>query len=68
MSLESVMSGENYLMENALHAFMVNAVIANKKVQKVRRNMECRRKLEQRMEERKLCREISEFEFQVSAQ
>lgn len=63
MSLENVTSGENYLIKNALKAFLASAITANKKAQKVRRNMECRRKLEQRREEKKLCEDISEFEF-----
>lgn len=70
MSFESLVpshlvTGNEYL--NAQNAFMADAVAAGKKIQKVRKNMECRRKLELRMEERKLRREICEFEFEMRA-
>lgn len=66
MSQDQMMSEKSFLMENAISSFMADAVIATKKVQTARKNMECRRKLEQRMEERKLRQEISEFEFQLT--
>ena len=47
---QSTLSKEEYLKKS--------------KKQKIRRNMECRRKLEEKWEERKLRRETSEYEFE----
>jgi hypothetical protein len=39
-------------------------VISKGKKQQIRRNMECRRKLEEKWEEKKLQRETCEYEFE----
>jgi hypothetical protein len=57
------MLGKLDLLDKAMAAFIAGVVISKTKSQKIRRNMECRRKLEMKMEERRLQREISEYEF-----
>lgn len=54
---------ESEFIEQAMAAFLLHAVNAKSKNSKVRVNMECRRKLEIKWEERRLAREISEFDF-----
>ena len=56
---------ETNLFENALSTFINDASKAQRKIQKIKQNMECRRKLEQRLEERRLQRETCEFEFEL---
>lgn len=53
------------MMENLHNAFTMETIVAHKKAQKVKKNMECRRKLELRMEEQRLKRETCEFEFEL---
>jgi len=52
------------LIENAMASFIANVVISKGKKQQIRRNMECRRKLEEKWEEKKLQRETCEYEFE----
>ena len=54
---------ESDVIEQAMAAFLLHAVNAKSKSSKIRANMECRRKLEIKWEERRLAREISEFDF-----
>jgi hypothetical protein len=51
------------VIEHAMAAFLLHAVNAKSKNTKIRANMECRRKLEIKWEERRLAREILEFDF-----
>lgn len=51
------------VMDHAMAAYVMAAVIAKGKHKKIRDNMECRRKLEIKWEERRLQRAISEFDF-----
>ncbi|MES2823862.1 MAG: hypothetical protein V4732_09690 [Pseudomonadota bacterium] len=51
------------VMEFAMSAYLVDAVAARSKHNKIKMNMECRRKLEIKAEERRLARAISEFDF-----
>lgn len=51
------------LLENAMASFIADVVVSKGKKQQIRRNMECRRKLEEKWEERKLKRETCEYEF-----
>jgi hypothetical protein len=51
------------VMDQAMAAFLLQAVSAKSKHTKIKSNMECRRKLEIKWEERRLAREISEFYF-----
>lgn len=62
---QNLIANDSFLIENALTEFIHSAAAANKKAQKIRQNMEYRRKLELRMEELRLRREICEFEFEV---
>lgn len=57
---------QNSLFENVLTTFITDTVAANKKAQKLKQNMECRRKLEQLKEEKRLQREMREFEFEIA--
>jgi hypothetical protein len=59
-------SQQNYeadIIDQAMAAFLLDAVNAKSKHTKIKVNMECRRKLEIKGEERRLAREISEFDF-----
>ena len=62
---QNLIANDSFLIENALSEFIHSAAAANKKAQKIRQNMEYRRKLELRMEELRLRRETCEFEFEV---
>lgn len=55
------------IFESAMASFIAGIVVSKTKSQKMRRNMECRRKLELKLEEKKLKREISEYEFEFSS-
>lgn len=52
------------LIEHAMALFIADVVISKGKKQQIRRNMECRRKLEEKWEEKKLRRETCEYEFE----
>ncbi|HSX49388.1 MAG TPA: hypothetical protein VLF09_00420 [Cellvibrio sp.] len=52
------------LIENAMASFIADVVVSKGKKQQMRRNMECRRKLEEKWEEKKLQRETCEYEFE----
>lgn len=57
---------QNYeaeVIDQAMAAFLLHANNAKSKHTKIKINMECRRKLEVKWEERRLAREISEFDF-----
>lgn len=51
------------VLEQAMAAYLMDAVNATGKRKKIKVNMECRRKLEIKWEEQRLQREIAEFEF-----
>ena len=55
---------EQELIENAMASFIADVVASKTKKQQIRRNMECRRKLEEKKEARKLQRETCEYEFE----
>lgn len=54
---------ETDVIEQAMSAYLLDAVNARTKTRKIKHNMECRRKLEIKWEERRLEKEIAEFEF-----
>ncbi|QEY12997.1 MULTISPECIES: PA3496 family putative envelope integrity protein [unclassified Cellvibrio] len=58
------MHNELEMIDEAMANFIADVVVSKSKKQKIRRNMECRRKLEEKWEERKLRRETSEYEFE----
>lgn len=58
------MHGNLEILDEAMANFIADVVVSKSKKQKMRRNMECRRKLEEKWEERKLRRETSEYEFE----
>lgn len=51
------------VIDHAMAAFLRDAIHAKGKQKKIKTNMECRRKLEIKREEKRLAREISEFDF-----
>ena len=55
---------EQELIDNAMASFIADVEVSKTKKQQIRRNMECRRKLEEKKEERKLQRETCEYEFE----
>ncbi len=54
---------EQELLDSAMASFIADVVISKSKRQQIRRNMECRRKLEEKWEAKKLARETCEYEF-----
>jgi hypothetical protein len=54
---------ETEVLDQAMTAFLRDAINAKGKHQKIKHNMACRRKLEVKWEEKRLAREISEFDF-----
>jgi hypothetical protein len=54
---------EAEIIDQAMAAFLRDAVNAKGKHKKIKTNMECRRKLEIKWEEKRLARDISEFDF-----
>lgn len=54
---------EAEVIDQAMAAFLRDAVNAKGKHKKIKTNMECRRKLEIKWEEKRLARDISEFDF-----
>lgn len=59
----SLQTYEADIMDQAMAAFLLQATSAKSKHTKIKTNMECRRKLEIKWEERRLAKEISEFDF-----
>ncbi|WP_049629932.1 hypothetical protein [Cellvibrio sp. pealriver] len=62
MSTENMLD-ELEIIENAMANFIADVVVSKSKKQQIRRNMECRRKLEEKQEAKKLARETCEYEF-----
>jgi len=60
---QSVAVCEADVIEQAMSAYLLDAANARRKTRKIKQNMECRRKLEIKWEERRLQKEIAEFEF-----
>lgn len=59
----SLAACETDVIEQAMAAYLISAANARTKTRKIKHNMECRRKLEIKWEERQLEKEIAEFEF-----
>ncbi|OZY84960.1 hypothetical protein CBP51_17535 [Cellvibrio mixtus] len=57
------MHTELEILDDAMASFIADVVVSKSKKQKMRRNMECRRKLEEKWEAKKLARETCEYEF-----
>jgi hypothetical protein len=57
------MPNELEIIESAMAHFIADVVISKSKKQQLRRNMECRRKLEEKWEAKRLQQETSEYEF-----
>lgn len=55
---------EQELIDSAMASFIADVVISKGKRQQIRRNMECRRKLEEKQEAKRLKRETCEYEFE----
>ncbi len=54
---------DSEVMDYAMSAYLLDAMAARSKTNKIKINMECRRKLEIKREERQLQRATSEFDF-----
>lgn len=54
------------IIDDAMASFIANVVVSKSKKQKILRNMECRRKLEEKWEEKKLRKETSEYQFEFA--
>ena len=61
---EMTMLSDLELIKNAMASFIADVVVSKGKKQQIRRNMECRRKLEEKWEAKKLQRETCEYEFE----
>ncbi|AQT59353.1 PA3496 family putative envelope integrity protein [Cellvibrio sp. PSBB023] len=57
------MHTELEILDDAMASFIADVVVSKSKKQKMRRNMECRRKLEEKWEAKKLARETCEYDF-----
>lgn len=57
------MHTELEIIDDAMASFIADVVVSKSKKQKMRRNMECRRKLEEKWEAKKLARETCEYDF-----
>lgn len=62
---QTALADDTTMTDNMQNAFVIEKIVAHKKAQNVRKNMECRRKLELRREEQRLRRETCEFEFEL---
>ncbi len=60
---QAVQLHEAEVIDHAMAAFLRDAIQAKGKHKKIKANMECRRKLEIKWEEKRLARDISEFDF-----
>ena len=60
---QSVHTRENARLDQAMAMYLLDAIATKSKHKKVKVNMECRRKLEIKWEERRLKRDISEYDF-----
>jgi hypothetical protein len=60
---EQLQHHDSNVIEQAMSAFLMAAVSAKSKHTRIKANMECRRKLEIKWEEKRLARETSEFDF-----
>lgn len=58
------LSSELQLIEAAMANFIADVVVSKSKKRRMHRNMECRRKLEEKQEEKRLKRETCEYEFE----
>lgn len=54
---------EQDLLDTAMANFLAEVVVSKTKQQRIFRNMQCRRKLEEKRDEQKLARETCEYEF-----
>lgn len=54
---------ENNALDHAMAIYLLDAIASKSKHKKVKINMECRRKLEIKWEERRLKRAIAEYDF-----
>lgn len=54
------------IIESAMAHFISDVLASKSKKQQLRRNMECRRKLEEKWEAKRLLRETCEYEFEFT--
>ncbi len=66
--MSASISPEWDVLDEAMTDFIADIVVAKSKNQKMKRNMEYRRRLETRLEERRLARETREYDFEFNSE
>jgi hypothetical protein len=56
------------ILDEVMSEFIADIVVAKSKHQKHRRNMEFRRRLELMLEEKRLKKEVSEYDFEANSE
>ncbi|QEI12231.1 PA3496 family putative envelope integrity protein [Cellvibrio japonicus] len=66
--MSALVSPEWDVLDEAMSEFIADIVVAKSKTQKLRRNMECRRRVEKMLEEKRLRRELREYDFEYASE
>ncbi len=66
--MSAIISPEWDVLDEAMTEFIADIVVAKTKNQKMRRNMEYRRRLETLLEEKRLARETREYDFEFNSE
>ena len=66
--MSNLVSPEWDVLDEAMSEFIADIVIAKTKHHKHRRNMEFRRRLESMLEEKRLKKELMEYEFELQSE
>jgi hypothetical protein len=64
--MNAIVSPEWDILDEAMSEFIADIVVAKSKNQKHRRNMQLRRRLESMLEEKRLKKELLEYDFETS--
>ncbi len=66
--MSASISPERDVLDEAMTDFIADIVVAKSKNQKMKRNMEYRRRLELLLEEQRLARETREYDFEFNSE
>jgi hypothetical protein len=66
--MNAIVSPDWDILDEAMSEFIADIVVAKSKHQKHRRNMECRRRLETMLEEKRLKKELREYDFELMSE
>lgn len=66
--MRAQVSAEWDMLDEAMSEFIADIVVNKSKVQKHRRNMEFRRRLEKMLEEKRLLKELREYDFELASE